>query len=141
MLLSQRNGNTTTHLGALLGGPNTRLSGRRGDVSGVTTYSIGGKNLDTVFDGIITNGINQCAITKVGTGKLTLTGISPYSGATIIEGGTLQVDGHVTSSGISVNGGTLPATARSARSSSSTPGGTISPGDSIGQLTITARSN
>jgi len=109
MLFSHRNGGTTTYLGALLGGPSTALCGARGDVSGNTTYAIGGKNLDTVFEGMITNGqtsstsIRPAVIVKVGTGKLTLTGISPYTGTTTVESGTLQVDGSITASAITVS--------------------------------------
>lgn len=142
MLFSQRNGATTTYLGALLGGPNTRLSGARGDVSGDTTYVIGGKNLDTVFEGTITNGqtssssIRPAIITKVGTGKFRLTGSSPYTGATTVEAGTLQVDGSITASAITVNAGTLTGSGFLGGPVAVQYGGTLSPGPSIGQLTI-----
>jgi autotransporter-associated beta strand protein len=134
--LWQRNGNTTTHLGALLGGPNTRLEGRRGDVSGQVTYSIGGNNTSTTFAGFITNGANATAITKVGSGTLRLTGSSPYTGATTVESGTLQVDGAITTSAISVIGGTLSGNGLIGGGLDVQFGGTLSPGASIGRLTI-----
>lgn len=101
--LHQRNGATTTHFGALIGGPNTKLSGRGGTgTSGTTTYSIGGKNLDTEFAGQINNGSGTTAIIKVGTGKLTLSGASIHTGTTTVEAGTLQLDGSFTGSAITV---------------------------------------
>ena len=101
--LHQRNGATTTYFGALLGGPNTKLAGRGGTgTSGTTTYEIGGKNLDTTFEGQINNGSGTTAITKVGSGKLTLSGASIHTGATIVSSGTLQLDGTFTGSSITV---------------------------------------
>jgi len=135
-MLSQRNGGTTTHLGALIGGPATRLSGRRGDVGGVCTYSIGGNNLSTAFEGIITNGINEAAIIKVGTGTLRLSGNSPYTGTTTIESGTLQVDGTINSSAITVNAGALSGNGTLGGAVTVQPNGVLSPGASIGRLTI-----
>jgi fibronectin-binding autotransporter adhesin len=101
--LHQRNGSTTTYFGALIGGPNTKLAGRGGTgTSGTTTYEIGGKNLDTTFEGQINNGSGTTAITKVGTGKLTLSGASIHTGATTVSSGTLQLDGSFTGSAITV---------------------------------------
>lgn len=135
-MLSQRNGNTTTHLGALIGGPNTWLSGRRGDVAGLCTYSIGGNSLSTTFDGIITNGVNEAAIVKVGTGTLRLTGNSPYTGATTVESGTLQVDGTISASAVTVNAGTLSGNGTLGGVVTVQPNAILSPGASIGRLAI-----
>ncbi len=147
--LNQRNGGTTTHLGALMGGPNTKLVGRGNTgASGVTTYSIGGNNLSTVFEGSITNGANGAtasatAITKVGTGKLTLTGISPHTGDTIVQEGILQVDGEFiagpvanVASSVTVNGGTLSGNGNLAGTVTINPGGYLSPGASVGRLSV-----
>ena len=142
MLFSHRNGGTTTYLGALWGGPSTTLCGARGDVSGNTTYAIGGKNLDTLFEGVITNGqsgtsIRPAVIVKVGTGKLTLTGASTYTGATTIESGTLRVDGSLANTTVTVVGGNLSGLGTIAGPVEVQYGGTLSPGDNgIGQLTI-----
>lgn len=141
MIFCQRNGGSTTYLGALSGGPNTRLSGARNDVGGNTTYVIGGKNLDTVFEGVITNGqsgssIRPALIVKVGTGKLTLTGATTYTGATTIESGTLRVDGSLANTTVTVVGGTLSGIGAIAGTVDG-QGGTLAPGDDgIGQLTI-----
>ncbi|MGC3956864.1 MAG: autotransporter-associated beta strand repeat-containing protein [Verrucomicrobiota bacterium] len=147
--LNQRNGGTTTHLGALIGGPNTKLAGRgNSGASGLTTYSIGGKNLSTVFEGGITNGgtgttASGTAITKVGTGKLTLTGISSHTGDTIVQEGTLQVDGQFiagpvagVASVVTVNGGTLAGHGVLEGAVTVNAGGFLSPGSSAGRLTV-----
>jgi autotransporter-associated beta strand protein len=97
VLFSQRNGNTKTYLGALAGGPNTKLSGSRSDTPGAETYEIGGNNLSTEFDGQITNGTSGSStviILKVGTGTLTLGGSNVYTGLTIVSNGVLALVGN-----------------------------------------------
>jgi autotransporter-associated beta strand protein len=54
--------------------------------------SVGNNNLSTTFSGAIKDYI--CAggaLTKIGTGTLTLSGASTYTGGTVINGGTLKV--------------------------------------------------
>ncbi|HYG21151.1 MAG TPA: autotransporter-associated beta strand repeat-containing protein [Verrucomicrobiae bacterium] len=87
-----RNGNVT--FGALMGGPSTTI--RQGaSSSGTSTYSIGGKNIATTFEGRIidsgTTGSGLVAINKVGTNKLTLTGENTNAGPTTVTSGTLQI--------------------------------------------------
>jgi len=139
--LSQRNGGTTTEFGALIGGPNTRVTGSRSDVHGLETYSIGGNNLSTTFAGTITNGTgtsaDTVAIIKVGTGQLTLTGTNYYTDATTVNDGELRVDGAILNSAVTVNSGTLSGSGRFGQSV--TVYGTLAPGDSgMGSLTVNA---
>ena len=70
------------------------------------------------------------ALTKVGTGTLTVTGINTYTGASTINGGTLEVDGSIaSSSGVTVNsGGTLSGTGI-AGPTTIMSGGTLAPGN------------
>jgi autotransporter-associated beta strand protein len=78
----------TIHLGSLSGVTNSVL---RHSGSSAPTASIGALNTDTTFSGNITGVI---AITKVGTGTLTLaaqTAKNTYTGATVIEAGTLAL--------------------------------------------------
>jgi autotransporter-associated beta strand protein len=88
-----RNGGITVDVGAISGGPGTKVSGRASGSSGTVTYSVGGKNLSTTFAGTITNGNNSTAITKVGAGTWTLSGTNTYTGATIISSGVLALSG------------------------------------------------
>src|SRR5262249_48952871 len=72
-----------TTLGSLDGNGNVFLGNK--------LLEIGGNNLSTTFAGKISG--ESGALTKDGTGALTLTGTSTYTGATVIRGGTLVVDG------------------------------------------------
>ncbi len=89
-----RNRNGAVTFGALSGGPNTVI--RQGaSSSGTSTYTIGALNLNTTFAGTISDGGSSSAgivaLTKVGTGTLTLSGNNHYTGTTTISGGTLQI--------------------------------------------------
>ena len=53
---------------------------------------IGGSD-STTFSGVINNGSGTVSLTKSGTGALTLSGTSTYSGTTTISGGTLVISG------------------------------------------------
>lgn len=72
-----------------------------GSIAGAGDYFLGSKNLEvggnnasTIVTGVIQDGGNEGgeggSITKVGTGTLTLSGENSYTGATIIQNGTLQ---------------------------------------------------
>jgi autotransporter-associated beta strand protein len=88
-----RNGGITVDVGAISGGPGTKVTGRASGSSGTVTYSVGGKNLSTTFAGTITNGNNSTAITKVGTGTWTLSGTNSYSGVTVVSDGVVALSG------------------------------------------------
>lgn len=67
----------------------------------------GSQNASSTFDGTISG--SGGGLTKAGTGTLTLTGASSYTGATIIEAGTLamgRVNALPTNSPVTINGGT-----------------------------------
>ncbi|MEI7956570.1 MAG: autotransporter-associated beta strand repeat-containing protein, partial [Verrucomicrobiota bacterium] len=69
-------------------------------VAGIATLTAGSQNTTSAFSGNIQNGTGTVALTKIGTGVLTLSGTNTYSGATTISTGTLQV-GSI--SGLSAN--------------------------------------
>ena len=52
-----------------------------------TAWTVGGRNTDATYAGVITGN----SITKVGTGTWTLSGNNTYTGATTISGGALQI--------------------------------------------------
>jgi autotransporter-associated beta strand protein len=88
-----RNRNAAVHMGALFGGPNTRIT-HGSSSSGISVYSIGGKNVPCLFEGTISDGATAStgvAITKVGTSILTLTGTNRNIGTTTINAGVLQI--------------------------------------------------
>ncbi len=78
---------TSTGATGVLGGGATNT----GAASGMATYSIGSKNVaSTTFQGAI---VGNSALTKIGTGILTMAGVNTYTGTTIVNGGTLGVSG------------------------------------------------
>ena len=88
-----RNRGVTIQLGALAGGSGTVLTNGT-DGSGTTTFVIGGRNVDSTMAGSIGSVSGApIAITKVGTGTLTLAGLNPYYGATTISEGVLALSG------------------------------------------------
>ncbi|MFL9823892.1 autotransporter-associated beta strand repeat-containing protein [Rhodoplanes sp. SY1] len=130
--ISQATGGVT--IGSLEGAGRVGLGGN--------TLTVGANDLSTAFSGVIQNlgtlpgsGTGTGGLTKIGTGTLTLSGTSTYTGATQVSGGTLIVNGTIaTSSGLTVDAGatvggtgTLPSTVIA---------GTLSPGNSIGTVTV-----
>ncbi len=79
-------------------------------VAGTPTLTVGGLNTDTSFAGIIQNGsATSVALTKIGSGTQTLSGVNTYTGDTNINGGNLIVSGSIAGA-VNVNsGGTLGA--------------------------------
>ncbi len=103
--LFERNNNPAVALGGLVGGPSTQLVGDCNAGDHPMTYTIGGANVDTKFDGMITNGYSgSAAVTKTGTAKLILGGNNPYTGATTINQGSLVgvVGGNCSNSAVTV---------------------------------------
>ncbi|MCA1745076.1 MAG: autotransporter-associated beta strand repeat-containing protein [Bacteroidales bacterium] len=100
-----------------------------GSLTGGHNYEIGARNEDSEFNGLIAGG----SITKVGTGKLTLTGNNTYTGTTLVRAGELELtntSGSATGSGaISVlSGGQLSGTGTIAGAVYIESGGALRPG-------------
>ena len=84
---------TSSHnfaIGALSGSGS--LSGI-GAAARTVTWQIGAKNTNTTYSGVISNGAGSSALTKVGSGTLTLSGVNTYTGNTTISAGHLVLAG------------------------------------------------
>ncbi|MCY2991112.1 MAG: autotransporter-associated beta strand repeat-containing protein [Planctomycetota bacterium] len=127
-----------------LGGHNDSINALTGagtvtNSTGTGTLSAGGQDTTSTFSGTFENGSGTVALTKSGTGVLTLTGASTYSGGTTIAAGTLLVDnttGSGTGSGtVSVtNGGTLGGTGAVGGAVTVASGGNVSAGNAVGSV-------
>ena len=114
---------------------------------GANNLTVGRNHRQTIFSGVINDGIGFSggSITKIGVGTLDLKGSSSYTGGTVVESGNLLVDntfGSATGTGpVQVNGGTLGGKGIIAGAVSIGTGqlarGILSPGiKGIGLLTI-----
>lgn len=143
LTLFTRNGGATFNLGSLTGASGTTLSGASSTTT-VTTYTIGALGTSTTFDGRFTNGgQGATAITKIGSGTLTLKGNSTHTGSTVINAGEVALLGSFGSSPVSIAAGaTLTGTGSLGGSLSVSAGAILSPGADNGDAagTLTANS-
>ncbi|MBP7074019.1 MAG: autotransporter domain-containing protein [Rhabdochlamydiaceae bacterium] len=111
------NSGSFTHSGALpLAGANLVVN------TGVTS----------TLSGIISGAASS--LTKQGAGTLNLTNANTYTGSTTVDGGTLALNGSITSNTTVNSGGTLQGTG--VITGNTTVFGTMSPGNSIGTFTV-----
>jgi autotransporter-associated beta strand protein len=141
--LQPRNAGNTVRLGKISG--SGTLSGpQSASGTGNTTYQIGGANVDSTFNGVISSNaaiVSAVVLHKVGTGRLTLSGDSTYTGGTIISNGAVFVNnttGSGTGSGtVAVrSGATLGGSGTISGATTIENGATLAPGDAIGKLTF-----
>lgn len=85
--LSFNSGIGTFNLGGLSGSSNIALADT---ASSPITLDVGGNNANTTYSGALSGDGN---LVKSGTGSLTLTGASTYTGTTAIQNGTVILDG------------------------------------------------
>ncbi|TAL04782.1 MAG: hypothetical protein EPO07_04735 [Verrucomicrobia bacterium] len=139
VVMTRNGGSTTITIGAL-GGAGGSWVGPGNSTSGGTTYQVGGNNGDAQFDGIIKND-STTTFVKNGTGKWILTGANSWSGGLTINGGLVlanNTSGSAIGSGaVTVaSGGALGGTGSVSPAVTVNSGGAISPGASVGTLTI-----
>ena len=90
---SRVSGTNTINIGALSGAAGSVLNAGTGSGLGQNypaIWRIGARNLDTTFAGVISG---TSVVTKVGTGTLTLSGASTYTGSTTVSAGRLALSG------------------------------------------------
>ncbi len=76
--------------------------------AGAVTLSSGGDNTSTAFAGLIADGSGTVAMTKTGTGTLTLSGANTYTGTTTLTTGVIRVQSN-TALGTAAASGTTVA--------------------------------
>jgi outer membrane autotransporter protein len=107
---------------------------------GSKVLSLGNTNLSFEISGVIADGGTAGgiggALTKIGTGTLTLSGVSTYTGNTNVNGGTLAVNGSLVSPVFVNSGGTLSGVG-TVGAINALAGGIVAPGNSIGTLNVT----
>ena len=133
-------GNTLT-IGALAGTASARLGGS--GFAGNETLDIGGLNLDTTFAGSIEDGVAVTSLNKNGTGRLELSGVSTYTGATTVNAGELRVTGSLSLTPVTVAPSAALSGTGTLRGGVAVPsGGIISPGLGLGSAgTLTVSNN
>lgn len=103
-------GQTAYTFGGLKGAQNINLNNNNTTV-GVVALTVGGNNESTTYSGALSDTVDGGSLIKTGTGTLTLTGASNFTGGTTINAGTLELGNAAalsTSSGaITFGGGTL----------------------------------
>jgi autotransporter-associated beta strand protein len=140
-VINYANSPQTFTVGELSGVAGSVLSGQGQVNSGrIALYSVGGRNTSATFagsirDGLVSSSVQPTAITKVGTGAWTLTGTSTYTGATTVSTGSLLVDGLISNSAVTVGSAGLLG-GNGTLAGAVAVSGTLSPGSSIGLITL-----
>lgn len=86
-------GPVTFVIGTLSGATNSLVASGSNVGGRIGTYQVGARNEDSLFEGRIVDSTGATALTKVGTGILTLTGVNTYTGPTAVNNGMLVIDG------------------------------------------------
>jgi fibronectin-binding autotransporter adhesin len=140
---------TLITIGALAGTSTANLGGSGGGATQAVTYQIGSKTVgglgvtpvNSVYDGLISNGTGLTSLNKVGLSSLTLNGNSAYTGTTTVTAGRLAVNGDLSAATGSISvlsGATLGGSGKLGGALSVQDGGIFAPGNSAGTLTTSS---
>ncbi|GAA4762717.1 autotransporter-associated beta strand repeat-containing protein [Novosphingobium ginsenosidimutans] len=119
-------GSTTTTIAGLSGTSSSSLL-----LGGTANLTVNQTN-NTVYAGSISG---SGSLLKQGDGRLNLTGTNTYTGTTTVAGGTLAVNGSITSPVTVKSGATLGGTGTTGTVTIET-GGIFAPGNSIGTINV-----
>ena len=125
-------GGTTISSGTLVVGNGGTTGSILGNVANNATLAFNRSDAVT-YAGIISG---PGGVTKLGAGTLALSGTNTYSGATLVNEGTLNVAGAIGSSAVAVQSGATLSGTGTVGSTTVASGGTLAPGNSIGTLTV-----
>ncbi|MBA1158744.1 autotransporter domain-containing protein [Microvirga mediterraneensis] len=107
---------------------------------GGNTLILGRNNASSVLEGSLRDGGLMAGLggglIKAGTGALELTGASTYTGETLVQAGTLKVNGSLVSSPVTVQADAALSGAGTVGGILARYGSTIAPGNSIGALNV-----
>jgi LPXTG-site transpeptidase (sortase) family protein len=83
---------------------------------GAVTLTTGSNNASTTYSGTLSNGSGTVALTKLGTGALTLSGNNTYNGTTTLSVGTLNINSAtaIGAGTFTISGGTINNTSGAA---------------------------
>jgi outer membrane autotransporter protein len=109
------------------------LAGAGSVTLGAATLTTGNDNTSTTFSGTMSG---TGGLTKIGSGTLTLSGSSSYSGATAVNAGTLTVNGSIANSVVTVNSGAMLNGTGTVGGLTIASGATFAPGNSPGTMTV-----
>jgi fibronectin-binding autotransporter adhesin len=107
--------------------------------AGAQILTLGNNNHNATYDGDMDNegATHVLRLTKIGTGRQTLNGVCSFTGQTLVNGGELRVNGNYASTNVTVaSGAILSGTGTLNGVASIQAGGTLSPGASVGTLTV-----
>ncbi len=136
IIASVASGTNTFAFGALSGVPGSILRNSL-SVTASNTFQVGALNASTDFAGSIGGGGGSIAVTKVGSGTLTLSGANTYTGATTVSAGTLRINGSTAVSTVTVaSAATLGGNGTVGGSVNVLAGGSLAPGAGVGTLTV-----
>jgi autotransporter-associated beta strand protein len=130
--------------GALTFANGTTLQAAANGLSLANAMTLNGSNtVDTQANALTLSGTlsGTGALTKIGSGTLTLSGSNTYSGATAVNAGTLIVNGSIANSAVTVNSGALLAGTGTVGTTTINSGGTFAPGPTGAPGTMTVAGN